>query len=85
MLTATQMDGWMGTSSIKIKPDQMQILNPVMILAFLPILQLGVYPCLEKLGLRMTPLRRMTAGQFITALAFLVAGFVQLTIDKNRV
>ena len=75
----------MGNSSIKIKPDQMQILNPVLILICLPILQAGVYPCLEKLGLSMTPLRRMSAGQFITALAFLVAGFVQLEIDKRRV
>ena len=82
VLTATQMDGWMGTA-IKIKPDQMQILNPIMILAFLPIFQYGVYPLLEKCGLRMTALRRMSAGQLFTALAFVVAGFVQLEIDKG--
>ena len=31
----------------------------------------------------MSPLRRMSAGQLFTALAFVVAGFVQLTIDDG--
>ena len=61
----------------------MQILNPLMILAFLPLFQYGVYPLMEKCGIAMTPLRRMSAGQLITAVAFLVAGFVQLKIDDG--
>ena len=82
VLTATQMDGWMGTS-FKMKPDLMQIFNPIMILLFLPIFQYGVYPLLEKCGLKMTSLRRMSAGQVITALAFVLAGFVQMAIDDD--
>ena len=62
VLTATQMNGWMGTS-LKVKPDQMQIMNPIMILLFLPVFQYGVYPLIEKCGIKMTPLRRMGAGQ----------------------
>ena len=56
------MNGWMGTS-LKVKPDQMQIMNPIMILLFLPVFQYGVYPLIEKCGIKMTPLRRMGAGQ----------------------
>lgn len=82
VLTATQMDGWMGTS-FKMKPDLMQIFNPIMILMFLPIFQYGIYPLLEKCGLKMTSLRRMSAGQVITALAFVLAGFVQMAIDDD--
>lgn len=81
VLSATQMDGWVGP--VKIKPDQMQIMNPVMILLFLPLFQYGVYPLIEKCGIKMTSLRRMSVGQIITAISFMVAGFVQLTIDDG--
>ena len=114
-LTATQTNGWCGP--VKVRPDQMQIMNPIMILAFLPIFQYGVYPLIEKCGIRlgsffldikdcsiyklytnilkyytdlfwswfvrMTSLRRMSAGQVTTALAFIVSGFVQLAIDNE--
>ncbi|CBY34443.1 unnamed protein product [Oikopleura dioica] len=67
VLTATQMDGVFG--SVTIKPDQMQIMNPILILAFLPLFQSLIYPCFEKIGFSMTPLRKMSGGQLITALA----------------
>ena len=50
-LTATQTNGWCGP--VKVRPDQMQIMNPIMILAFLPIFQYGVYPLIEKCGIRL--------------------------------
>ncbi|CAG5110947.1 Oidioi.mRNA.OKI2018_I69.chr2.g5294.t1.cds [Oikopleura dioica] len=80
-LSATQTNGWVGNA--KIRPDQMQIMNPIMILAFLPLFQYCVYPAIEWCGFKMTSLRRMSAGQLTTALAFLVAGFVQLAIDDG--
>lgn len=80
-LSATQTNGWCGP--VKIRPDQMQVMNPIMILAFLPIFQYGVYPLIEKCGIKMTSLRRMSAGQVTTALAFVVSGFVQLAIEKD--
>ena len=64
-----------------MRPDQIQILNPVMILLFLPLFSKVIYPLFEKCGIRMTPLRRMSAGQFITALAFVVSGFLQYSIE----
>jgi solute carrier family 15 oligopeptide transporter 1 len=42
VLTATQMDGVFG--SVTIKPDQMQIMNPILILAFLPLFQVSRKP-----------------------------------------
>jgi len=60
-LSATQTEGWVGNA--KIRPDQMQIMNPIMILAFLPLFQYCVYPALEWCGIKMTPLRKMSAGQ----------------------
>ena len=42
-----------------------------------------IYPLIEKCGIRMTALRRMSAGQIITALSFVVSGFVQMAIDDK--
>ena len=77
------MNGWQGGDSFKMRPDQIQILNPVMILLFLPLFSKIVYPLFEKCGIRMTALRRMSAGQVITALAFVVSGFLQNEIDNS--
>ncbi|XP_036320045.1 peptide transporter family 1-like [Rhagoletis pomonella] len=43
-IQATRMDGDMG--SWDIKPDQMQMLNPLLILAFIPLYELAFYPLL---------------------------------------
>lgn len=40
------MNGRLG--SITITPDQMQALNPILILAFIPIFQFVVYPLFNK-------------------------------------
>ena len=77
------MNGWQGGDSFKMRPDQIQILNPVMILLFLPLFSKVIYPLFEKCGIRMTALRRMSAGQFITALAFVVSGFLQYSIEDG--
>ena len=65
IITATQMNGWQGGDSFKMRPDQIQILNPIMILLFLPLFSKVVYPLFEKCGIQMTALRRMSAGQAI--------------------
>ena len=36
-ISATQMNGWQGGDAFKMRPDQIQILNPIMILLFLPL------------------------------------------------
>ena len=64
-LSATQMNGWQGGDSFKIQPDLIQILNPIMILAALPLFAKLVYPAFEACGIKMTPLRKMSAGQVL--------------------
>ncbi len=36
------MDGQVG--SFRILPDQMQVINPVLIIVFIPIFDKGIYP-----------------------------------------
>ncbi|RXM30429.1 Solute carrier family 15 member 1 [Acipenser ruthenus] len=78
-LQATTMDGNFGP--VRIQPDQMQTANPILIIILVPIVNGVVYPLIEKCKLNFTPLRKMTVGMLLAALAFLVAALVQIKID----
>ncbi|KAF3843220.1 hypothetical protein F7725_002069 [Dissostichus mawsoni] len=45
-----------------IQPDQMQTVNPILILTLVPIMDSLIYPLIKKCGLNFTPLKRMTVG-----------------------
>lgn len=72
------MDGTIG--SAMILPDQMQIVNPLFILVLAPLFQSLIYPCFAKCGL-LTTLQRIGAGGIIAGLAFVVSGFVELSLE----
>ncbi|HEX5661532.1 MAG TPA: hypothetical protein VFX59_30290, partial [Polyangiales bacterium] len=59
-------------SSFTLLPEQIQAANPALVMALVPLTGALLYPGLGKLGLEMTPLRRMTAGMFLTSLAFVI-------------
>jgi proton-dependent oligopeptide transporter, POT family len=42
-----------------------------------------LYPAAERMGLRPTPLRRMTAGMLVTSLSFVSAALIQAAIDRG--
>ncbi|XP_061827540.1 solute carrier family 15 member 1 [Nerophis lumbriciformis] len=80
-LQATTMDGNFG--ALVIQPDQMQTVNPILILTLVPIMDSLIYPLIQKCGLNFTPLKRMTVGMFLAAVAFVCAALVQVEIDKT--
>jgi POT family proton-dependent oligopeptide transporter len=63
---------------------QMEALNAILILIVVPLFAYVVYPALEGAGLRPTLLRRMTAGMFIAAPAFLSAAMIQRWIEQGE-
>jgi len=65
--------GILGT----IKPDQMQVLNPLFIIVLIPLFETVVYRLLK----RPKPLKRMCAGMFLASVAFIFAGFLQMKIQ----
>uniref|UniRef100_A0A671XJL8 Solute carrier family 15 member 1 n=1 Tax=Sparus aurata TaxID=8175 RepID=A0A671XJL8_SPAAU len=80
-LQATTMDGNFG--ALVIQPDQMQTVNPILILTLVPIMDSLIYPLIQKC-VNFTPLRRMTVGMLMAAIAFVCAGLVQIEIDVSR-
>ena len=72
-----QIGGWI------IKPDQMQILNPIFIMILIPSFNRFVYPFLLKFNILKKPLQRMVTGGFINAAAFFISGFLELQLVKT--
>ena len=80
VIQAVAMDGQI-TKGFALLPDQMATLNAILIMVFIPIFQLFIYPAVEKLGIRTYALRRMVVGGFLAAMAFVVSGFVQVGVN----
>uniref|UniRef100_A0A8C3XVT5 Solute carrier family 15 member 1 n=1 Tax=Chelydra serpentina TaxID=8475 RepID=A0A8C3XVT5_CHESE len=81
-LQATTMDGNFG--AIQIQPDQMQTVNPILIVVMVPIVDTVVYPLIKKCHINFTPLRKITVGMFLASLAFVAAALVQVQIDVSK-
>ncbi|NXF39994.1 S15A1 protein, partial [Nyctibius bracteatus] len=80
-LQATTMDGNFG--ALKIQPDQMQTVNPILIVIMVPVVDAVVYPLIKKCKINFTPLRKITVGMFLASLAFVAAALLQVQIDKT--
>ncbi|KAK7882495.1 hypothetical protein WMY93_028669 [Mugilogobius chulae] len=80
-LQATTLNGDFGV--FDVQPDQMQTFNPILILTLVPIMDNIVYPLIKKCGFNFSPLRRITLGMFLAAMAFVAAGLLQLEVDKT--
>jgi POT family proton-dependent oligopeptide transporter len=62
--------------------SQIQTVNPIFILVMLPLFSYWVYPFVEKF-VRLTPLRKIGAGLFVTAGSFLIIAIIQTWIDAG--
>lgn len=77
---AARMTGEIG--SFTIKPDQMQVINPLLIILFIPLWDVLVYPMLEKVGIR-RPLQKLTIGMILAGFAFLISAFIEFKLEAN--
>lgn len=78
---ATRMDGDIGFYTIL--PDQMQVINPLLILLFIPLFTYVVYPGLAKINFLKKPLQRMVCGGLLTALAFGISAGISFALEAT--
>merc|ERR1719422_540484 len=78
---AQRLNGMIGSTIIK--PDQMQIVNPLLILALIPLFDQLIYPMFAKINFLKKPLQRIAVGGILTAFSFFVSGFLELKIEKT--
>lgn len=64
-----------------IGPEEMLSANPLLVMIFVPIMTLGLYPVLGKLA---TPLRRMSLGMFLAALSYVVVAMLQSRVEAGQ-
>ncbi|KAG0728410.1 Solute carrier family 15 member 1 [Chionoecetes opilio] len=78
---ATRMDGVIG--SWTVKPDQMQVVNPLLILIMIPVFDRCVYPLLGRCNILKRQLPRMFTGGVLAGVAFLISGFLEMKLEKT--
>ncbi|XP_043849438.1 solute carrier family 15 member 2-like [Dromiciops gliroides] len=79
-LQATRLNGNMGY--FVIKPDQVQLLNPFLILILIPTFDLIIYPLIKMCKINLKPITKMVIGMILTALAFVAAAILQFNVDR---
>ena len=80
---AGQMDRHidLGFTSFTLIPAQTSAMNPILVLLLIPALILGVFPWLERRGVKITPLRRMTVGMVFAALSYVAVAILQTKVE----
>ena len=68
-------------TSFDLLPSQIPSLNPLMVMALIPLNNFLIYPIFARMGLNPTPLRRMTVGMLMAAAAFAIVALLQERID----
>ncbi|MBT3470773.1 MAG: POT family MFS transporter [Opitutae bacterium] len=81
VLQADKMDrNWLG---IEWLPSQIGAINPVMIMVFIPIFSMLVYPAINRV-FPLTPMRKISIGFFVAVPSFLIPGWIELQIANGE-
>ena len=80
VLQAMDLDRrWLGITWLS---SQIQAVNPIMILVFIPLFTFVVYPAINAV-FTLTPIRKIAIGLFIMVVGFAIVAFVQEAIDAG--
>ncbi|MGC6427798.1 MAG: POT family MFS transporter [Akkermansiaceae bacterium] len=63
-------------------PSQVQTINPILILILVPLFSFVIYPTVGKF-IKLTPLRKMGAGLFLTVFSFAIIAGIQIAIENG--
>jgi POT family proton-dependent oligopeptide transporter len=81
VLQARQMDRhWLGIEWLE---SQVQVINPILILVYVPLFTYVVYPAADRL-VTLTPLRKVSIGFFLAVAAFAITAIAQERIDRGE-
>jgi len=71
---------WLGMNWLS---SQIQAVNPIMILIYIPLFQFIIYPLVNKVW-KLTPIRKISFGLFVMVIGFGMVGIVQGWIDAGQ-
>jgi POT family proton-dependent oligopeptide transporter len=79
LLQAGEMNREFG--GVTLLPAQTAAANPILVLILIPIFTFGVFPWMERRGIAITQLRRMSVGMFLAAGSFVSSALIQVELD----
>ncbi|KAF2882324.1 hypothetical protein ILUMI_23848 [Ignelater luminosus] len=78
---ASRMNG--AVFGTQILPDQMQVINPAIVLILIPVFDRIIIPCMDRIHIFECSLHRMALGGLVAGFAFLSAGIVELALERT--
>jgi len=66
-----------------IRPAQVQAINPILILLLIPVCSYGLYPLVDRV-FKLTPLRKISLGLFLTVPSFLITSLIETKITAGQ-
>jgi POT family proton-dependent oligopeptide transporter len=82
VVQARSMDAHVGPWVFE--PAQMQLVNPALVMILIPFTTGILYPLLKRLGMELTPLRRMPLGLAVGGTAFVIAGLLNIPVAAGQ-
>ena len=83
VLQSKEMNLHIGIGDYQLLPSQLQAMNPILVMVLIPIFSYLIYPALDKV-FKMTPLRKVGIGLFLTVPAFALPAIVQGMIEAGQ-
>jgi POT family proton-dependent oligopeptide transporter len=80
VLQAEKMD--LNVWGMRLYSSQIQAVNAIMILAFIPLFQYVIYPLIDKVW-KLTPLRKIGLGIFTIGVSFLISSWIESRISAG--
>ncbi|MBN2291091.1 MAG: POT family MFS transporter [Pirellulales bacterium] len=81
VLQAQSMDlNWFGHEWL---PSQLQTINPILVMVMIPVFSYVIYPLVGRF-VRVTPLRKISVGLFLAAVAFAIPAWLEMRIAAGE-
>ncbi len=71
-----------GLSRLEVKAAQVQAVNPLLIMLMIPLFTYVIYPAINRV-IRLTPLRKVSAGMFLMVVAFAITAYAEMLIARK--
>ncbi len=68
-----------------MQPEQLGAMNPLLVMVLIPLFAVVVFPALERRGITVSPLRKITLGLFLTAASFVAVAVLEFLSDSTTV
>jgi len=67
---------------VEVLPAQIQAANPLLVMLLIPLFSYWLYPAVNRIW-RLTELRKIGLGMFVTVIAFAIPTWLQMQIDQG--